>query len=346
MTLIPLKKYEVPAESTMKLPSRKSQHKAESDSYAILLYKLKDIGVFRNLTESDYGIDFDIEIVSNNQVTGRYVKAQVKSSNKLKIRKIDKVPTVSGIKQTTLNYWAQLSYKVNVLVYAVDLELKNIFITKPIFWQATKLIDGSKKSKSIEFLPFDKYQSELAGVLTYAFALAPTVSDIIYNHKFALKHIQQFVNFYADTFRYDIQLPTNEPDVFRSFLDICSVLMWDEKYDKSALSENERKGLLSYEYWANNGNPVYDEIPNYVLQKPMKFLMPLFFKVIRDYNKKILDAKFYWQEQDRHYLRLAYECLLPADLDTHEQIMIWGSSWNAFSENRSDDFHLFLAEIG
>jgi hypothetical protein len=38
----------------MDLPKRIKQHKAESDSYAILLYKLKDLGIFRNVTSSDY----------------------------------------------------------------------------------------------------------------------------------------------------------------------------------------------------------------------------------------------------------------------------------------------------
>jgi len=330
----------------MKLPTRKKQHKAESDSYAILLYKLKDVGIFRNLTENDYGIDFEIEIVRKDQVTAEYVKAQVKSSKKITIRKADKVPTVGGIKQSTLRYWALLSFKVNVLVYAVDLESENIFITKPVFWQASKLIDGSNKTKSIEFLPFDRYQSELAGALTYFFALAPTVLDIIHNHKIALKRMHHFIDFYVDTFRYDIQLPTSDSDVFRSFLDICSVLMWDEIYDNSALSENERKGFLNYEYWSQQGNPVSDEIPNFVIQKPMKYLMPLFFIAITKYNKKILDAKFYWREKDCHYLKLAYECVIPDNLESHEQIMSCGTNWNAFSMNKPDDFYLFLAEIG
>ena len=78
----------------MDLPARIKQHKAESDSYAILLYKLRDIGIFRSVTDSDYGIDFEVEIVEETKVTGRYFKAQVKSSENLKIRKKDKVPVV------------------------------------------------------------------------------------------------------------------------------------------------------------------------------------------------------------------------------------------------------------
>ncbi|ACM21573.1 hypothetical protein Geob_3230 [Geotalea daltonii FRC-32] len=329
----------------MKLPSRIKQHKAESDSYAILLYKLKNVGIFRNLTENDYGIDFEIEVLKGDQLTGRYVKVQVKSSEDLKIRKKDKVPTVGGIKDTTLNYWAELSLRVNVLAYAVDLKNENIYITKPMFWQATKLIDGSKRSKSIEFLPVDQYHSEVAGALTYAFALAPTASDIIHNHKVALKHLMEFIEFYVGTFHYDIHLPTDEPDVFRSFLDVCRILMWDMRYDKSAeLSEEEQKCLLRYEYWAKQGNLIYDEIPHYVLQKPMKFLMPLFIKSVKRYNTRVLDARYYWLYNDCNYLRLVYECVMPEDLDSHEGIMRWGYDLRINGIKKPADFYMFLAE--
>jgi hypothetical protein len=84
----------------MDLPERTKQRKAESASYAILLYKLRDIGIFRNLTENDYGIDFEIELVLDESVTGRYFKAQVKSAEEVHVRKSDDVPTVSGIKQS------------------------------------------------------------------------------------------------------------------------------------------------------------------------------------------------------------------------------------------------------
>jgi hypothetical protein len=75
----------------MELPERIEQKKAESDSYAILLDKLRGIGIFRNLTENDYGIDFEIEIVDESSVTGRYFKAQVKSAEQIYVRE-DGVP--------------------------------------------------------------------------------------------------------------------------------------------------------------------------------------------------------------------------------------------------------------
>jgi len=52
----------------MNLPRRIIQKQNESESYAILLYRLRNLGIFRNLTENDYGIDFEIEVVSDGKL--------------------------------------------------------------------------------------------------------------------------------------------------------------------------------------------------------------------------------------------------------------------------------------
>lgn len=329
----------------MNFPKRIKQHKAESDSYAILLYKLRNVGIFRNLTDNDYGIDFEIEIVTNGEVSGKYVKAQVKSSENLKIRKKDKVPKISGIKQTTLYYWTELSFKTNVLAYAVDLKTENIYITKPIFWQATTLVDSSNKSKSIEFLPVDKYHSEVAGALTYAFGLAPTVSDIIHSHQVALKSVKEFIDFYVGIFHYDIHMPTDTPEVFRLFLEICKTLIWDHNLDKNHLSDKDQKYLFLYEYWANKGELSYDEIPHYILQEPMRYLMPYFLKAVKSYSKRVLDAKYYWRYKNHNYLRLVYESLIPEDIFSHEEILEWGYHFDEYVKRKPSDFYKTILEI-
>lgn len=329
----------------MNLPTRIKQHKAESDSYAILIYKLRNVGIFRNLTENDYGIDFEIEVVLGEEITGKYIKAQVKSSEKLSIRKKDKVPVVGGIKQSTLLYWAELSFKTNVLAYAVDLKTENIYITKPLFWQATRLLDGTDKSKSIEFVPVDKYHSEIAGAFTYAYACAPIVSDIIHHHQFALRNIKEYIEFYTDIFHYDIHLPTDKPELFRSFLEICKILLWDLKFDKSALSDDEQKYLLSYEFWGKQGSLINDEIPYYILQKPMKVLMPAFINALVRYKKRILDARYYWRHMNRHYLRLVYESAIPETFMSHDQILAWGYDMDKFDSQMASNFYMFLMEI-
>jgi len=202
----------------MNLPKRIIQRKHEAESYAILVYKLRKLGIFRNLTENDYGVDFEIELVRGDKLTGRYIKIQVKSTKGMRIRKKDKVPTVSGIKQSTLMYWAELSFSTNVLVYAVDLSNDNIYLTKPIFWQAVQLIDKSDRSKTIEFLPVSEYHSEIAEALTSVYAVAPTIRDHIHYHTDALRHFKEYLELYLGVFHFDAHMPIHEPEIFRHFL--------------------------------------------------------------------------------------------------------------------------------
>jgi hypothetical protein len=82
----------------MDSPKRTAQRKAESTSCAILLSRLRHPGIFRNVTDNDYGVDVEIELVKGESVTGNYFKAQVKAADKVKVRKKDLVPTVGGIK--------------------------------------------------------------------------------------------------------------------------------------------------------------------------------------------------------------------------------------------------------
>lgn len=57
----------------MEYSKRIKQHKNKSDSFIIVQYKLKDIGFFRNMTEHDYGIDFEIEVVIGTSVQGKTI---------------------------------------------------------------------------------------------------------------------------------------------------------------------------------------------------------------------------------------------------------------------------------
>ena len=165
----------------MDLPTRTKQQVSEAHSYAVLLYKLRELGIFRNLTENDYGIDFELELVKENQVSGRTVKIQVKSAEKLKLRK-DKTPSIGGIKQTSLSYWCELSYRTNVIAYAVDLATETIYVSRNLFWQSTKAIDGSGASKSIQFIAAGDDGDTTAKIATLIGALAPNASDHIYAH--------------------------------------------------------------------------------------------------------------------------------------------------------------------
>lgn len=101
------------------------------------------MGVFRDQTSNDYGVDFEIEIENNGRMEGHCLKVQVKSSDDLNIRN-DGHATVGGIKQSTLNYWAEISYNQPVVGMAVDLDgSEKIYVYGLLFWQVIKNIEPS-----------------------------------------------------------------------------------------------------------------------------------------------------------------------------------------------------------
>ncbi len=330
----------------MDLPSRIRQHKAASDSYAILLYKLRKVGIFRNVTENDYGIDFEVEIVDGTRVTGQYFKAQVKSSENLRIRKGDGVPVVGGIKESTLYYWTELSFSTHVLVYAVDLKTEQIYLSRPVFWQATKLINGEKKTKSVELLPLrakstdKKLLEAMPAVLTKYFAVSPPLGELIYAHKTALRYLKQFLELYVDVYHYDGHVEVHDVDAFRTLLDISRILLWDNTFDESGLSPLQQKYLFSFEHWVkNSGDWATDEVTNLSAQTPLKAILPPLIETLRRLRKSVFEAKYYWKVKDRPYIRMVYETRVPSD-STPKTLSEWGYN---FSEHQDDviGFSLF-----
>lgn len=302
----------------MDLPKRTIQQQHEAESYAILLYKLRKVGIFRNLCENDYGIDFEIELVSNGKVTGKYIKIQVKSSENLKPRKKDKVLTISGIKQSTLAYWAELSFSTNVLVYAVDLSNENIYLTRPIFWQASRLIDRGNRDKTIEFIPISEYHTEVAEILTSIYAIAPTIRDHIYFHSIILRNLKQFLDLYCDVFHLDAHMPINEPDLFRYFLESCNRLLWHKRISEK-FPEEDRGHIYSLNHW--EGKTKYRELYNCICQIPMGILIPELLDELVSLRQRVLSGSYYWIHKDISYLRLVYGHEFPTEYNFDQLCM-------------------------
>jgi hypothetical protein len=325
----------------MKLPKRIAQHKAESDSYAILVYKLREIGIFRNVTASDYGIDFEIELVDGENVTGRYFKAQVKSSEKLNIRKKDNNTVVGGIKESTLYYWTELSYRSHVILYAVDLSNERIFLSKPIFWQATMLINGDEKSKSVEFVKdIGTVLDKITPKLSQYYALSPAVPDEIYCHKLALRYLGRFLSLYGDAFHYDFQCELNDLDSFKALLDISKTLLWGEEFKGVDLGSHDRRNLHSFEYWVRQSGPDFiNEVTNLSAQAPLKILLPKLIERLIAMRKRVFRGKYYWMHKDRQYLRLVFETCLPSDTK-HDTLWDWGGDFNKH-QYQAIDFSVF-----
>lgn len=341
----------------MNFPKRIKQHKSQSDSFAILLYKLKDVGIFRNITENDYGIDFEIEMVLENQLVGRYLKAQVKSAEGLSYRKKDGVPTVGRIKQTTLNYWAELSYRSPVVVFIVDLKNEDIFFTESIFWQATRLIDGSQKTKTIEFLNINKLlelddhsisqkirkevmKKFFSTLFIQKLAHESSITDIIYAHKTILRNIKSIFSFYTGVWSADPWCEIDSSDEFRNVLECSKIL--NIKIPSEELTQEQETNLFDFDYWVEITDWGYDEISNQVAMKPLKLIMPALLDKIQYYNKLILDGAYFWIHKDLSYLKLVYKTNIPTFRE-HEEIRTFSYKPTVYVTD--DKFYLFIEEV-
>jgi hypothetical protein len=320
----------------VEFPERIKQKKAESNSYAILLYKLRNVGIFRNVTENDYGIDFEIEVVIDGSIRGRYFKAQVKSAEEIYVRK-DGIPTVGGINQSTLNYWCELSSRTHVLAYAVDLQSERVYASRPLFWQASALLDSSEKSKTIEFLPNADNETLLAA--TFFGAFSPSVPDITYAQTTALRRSRDFFSLYADVFHYDLGSDLQHPEVFRTFLDVCRILI-RYRQDELDLPGEDKKHAFSFAYWAQKSDNSGAEVICVVAREPMKAMMPFLLKELAEYRARVLAAAYYWSYKNMPFLDLVYKTPFP--LADHEVMRYWGYEYDRFAKAPAEDINLLV----
>ena len=303
------------------LPKRPRQHKAEAASYDLVRPLLNDIGVPRQQTEGDYGIDIDLELVRNGSVTGRILKIQVKSSEDLKIRK-NGTPAIGKIKQTTLTYWADTSFQTSVIAYAVNLATKKIYVTKDLFWQATARIDGGTSTKTVSCLPEGSNNRALALVATVKQAWQPTMTEVVFAHTLALRQLKSILQLFSDTFHFDHGSELHEPKVFSDLLQACTILISD---NGSALwsDQADRKGWQSVDYWTRKSErDGWDGLSYHAAQPILLVLVPALLCRLRDLKEKVIAGSYYWAHRNRAHLSLVYETSIP-ETDDVEGLRDW-----------------------
>ena len=324
----------------MDFPTRIKQHKNESDSFAIILYKLREIGIFRNVTESDYGIDFEIEVVNVDKVQGHCIKVQVKSSENLTIRQKDGVATVGGIEQSSLNYWAEISYNTPVVAIAVDVVNENIYVSDPLFWQAIKRLDNTSKTKTIEFgtCHNDKVNVEKLRNIAYGYGLR----DLIYAHKWIMRNIRHIFEMYTDASWYDMGCSNIDMNLFRSLLENVKVfLSFNESFKTK---ESDFNTLFDFNVYKRL-NDYEDDLTNIVVKQALTpVLLPL-ADTLNEYRTHILESAYYWLEKDPEYLRLTYNTKWPSftkveELEQYDYEKLYGWQFNP-----DHDFYQFLSDL-
>lgn len=326
----------------MDLPKRTKQQRSEAHSYAILLYKLRELGIFRNLTENDYGIDFELELVVGERITGRTVKIQVKSAEKLKLR-ADKTPSVGGIKPSTLRYWCELSFRTNVIAYAVDLETETIYVSHDLFWQASAKLDGGTASKSITFRAAGENGDATAALLTIAHAIEPTIADVVYAHTLALRRLDGFLELLGDAYQYDAGSPIHEPERFHDLLETSAILLWmagPALWSDPADQQNWTK----YEHWERKSEEQgWDGLSYHAAQPMLAILVPALVKRLRALKQRVLKGRHFWSYRNPQYLSLVYETVIP-EVDDGDGLIAWHADYERNSRGSGMPASLYIAE--
>lgn len=285
-------------------PKRTVQHKNEYESMAVLTYYLRKKGILRSFKEEDYGIDLEYELVQNNYVTGKSVKIQLKSSNNLYFAK-DGTPIIYNIKQSTLNYWAEISYRTNVILVTVDLSNERIFCSNPLFWNSIKNIEPTNNNKHISLINNEQITNEITCTLIEIFSLAPVAHEIILNQKITLQYLEEILQFCYEITFHDRHLIVEDTSIFENILEICSTLLWDinvgsyfsgfknpTQWNKiSFFIENSKEGNLRYLY----------------LYEPLEILIKLILGKLVELRTLVLDSFPYWIVRNREYFEFVYQ---------------------------------------
>lgn len=320
-------------------PKRVKQHKNESDSFAIIVYKLRDLGIFRNMTASDYGVDFELEVVSKDRVEGHCIKVQVKAKESGLIRKKSGDAIVGGIRQSTLAYWAELSYSLPVVAMAVNLEDEKIFVSDILFWQVIELLDGTNKLKSINLGNRCDDSENIAHLRRMAYEY--NLRDFIYAHKWILRNFRKICDMYADACTCDGYMSIYEPNLFETFLEQAKIFLYDYIYFAEKKDKNFSI-LFSYQYYVKKS---YNSEPyNIFVKQGMDILFPVLLCMLNLYQMRVVNSSYYWVNKDILYLKLVYE----TDLDAFAIVDLQKyccEHYNDSSESKTRKFHTFLMEM-
>jgi hypothetical protein len=281
-------------------PKRITQHKNETKALAIFLYYLKDFGIVRDIRENDYGIDLEYEFVIGENVIGRVIKIQLKSVSKIN----KKNPKIWNLKQSTLNYWAELSYRINTIVVAVNTIREEIYFTFPVFWDAIAQIDNTKKPKSIKFVK-NEGNCEAAAILIHHMALIPTINEILLTHKNILGRIEEIIQFCSSSIYSDQFMEFEEFTELKRLLDDSSVLLWRAKIEEQFENYDKSKRWYTLDFFKNNTK---DGILKYWdMKDKLNIIVIELFKELIRLRTKVLNSFCYWVVKDRDYLELAYK---------------------------------------
>jgi len=197
----------------------------------------------------------------------------------------------------------------------VDLTSERIYVSRPLFWQATRLLDGSESSKTIEFLrPSEEVDPDkFVRAVTRATALLPGVPDVLYSLTTAFRRLPQFLELRVDANHYDAWCAFDEAVLFRDFLEVCAILLGSHK--DLPLAEADRPGAFSFEYWARKSDQYGMELTWLGAREPLHKLLPVLIARLGEYRDMVIAGSYYWSYKNPQFLAMVLNASLPLATD-------------------------------
>ncbi len=125
-------------------PIRDKKHISETSSGKLFNSLMPDNWVVRDITERDYGIDYYVEIVDeNDELTGKLVSIQLKSRQSVSWTQKNTY-AISDIKLTTTNLW--YDFAVPVFVFLADLDAKELYYLSVKSYVRKNYLDYNKQT--------------------------------------------------------------------------------------------------------------------------------------------------------------------------------------------------------
>lgn len=287
----------------------------ENISFAIITRKLEKAGLFRIENQCDYGIDADLEIAdSKGFSTARRLKLQIKSSQ-LNHRRSNGHITFGGIKQTTLEYWAETSRRILLVGIFVDLETEEIYVSEPLFWQSTQLIDGkdiaeddnNSHKRTVDFGSCSNIDKNIAKLKRISELCA--IDEFVVSHKWILSKLYDIMSMYENSSGSDPFMESEDSGLFSEFLFHFGKL-YDWYCEMQTESNRLNKRYFETEAYQSN----YDMLTYSNIYGALSSLFPKLKNVLDYFRQDILNGGYYWIDRDPMYLKLVFKNTLPEDI--------------------------------
>jgi len=154
--------------------------------------------------ETDFGVDGEIELVSNNQVTGQLFKIQIKSTQNIVWNNNQ---TTIRVKTSTYNLWHKMP--LPIVLFLVDTSTEKVYWSLPLAYSPQSNADtmSVKFEKTSDFEGKGMYQLEDYMNSWFSnFNFTSFLNEIPYYHK-------TFEDFYKKIYLYDDWCCLNEMDL-------------------------------------------------------------------------------------------------------------------------------------